>query len=169
MKSAFGYGVKAAPHLRCEVDDVLFIIRGMLVLSAIERSTWEGYNFQWDDGAVRRPNHHFDDNLHHPPMMVNTHCVEKGENPNLALYIEDDVVIFKVTRTIRGGDILLVDYGSEYNDELLQERTEARRKHQLQLMSRANKQHNYKCDKCGHTSHQNFRLRHYKQCRGKLS
>ena len=166
IKSTFGYAVKAAPNLKCKVDDVLFVMRGMIVVKEDERDEWDGYDFQWDDEEVRRPNHSFDSNYLHPPMMVNTHCVERGELPNLALFTEDDVVIFKVTRPIQGHDILLVDYGHKYNQELLEERAAARLKHLSELMSRGNKQHNFKCVKCGHTCHQRFRVRHYKQCLG---
>ena len=164
VKSEFGFAVKAGPNFSCDIDDVLFVIRGMIVVSEPDRHRWDGYDFQWDESEVRRPNHAFESNQYHPPMMVNTHCAEMGEVSNLSLYTEEDVVIFKVTKPIRGGDLLLVDYGDKYNAELLQEREAARRKHHLELMSRRNKQHNFKCKKCGHTCHQRFRLRHYSQC-----
>ena len=144
-------------------------MRGMVVLSPNERSTWEGYDFQWGLNEVRRPDHSFEENRLHPPMMANTHCAEKGEVPNLALFTEEDVVIFKVTKPITGGDVLLVDYGKEYNEELLLERREARQKHEAEIKARANRQHNFKCGNCGHTCHDKFRLRHYKQCAGNIA
>ena len=164
VKSPFGYAVKAAPRFKCEIDDVLFVIRGMIEVTDIDRQRWDGYDFQWGESEVRRPSHGFDSNVLHPPMMANTHCVEKGEVPNLALFNENDVVIFKATKPIRGGDLLLVDYGEKYNDELLQDRIAARLLHHGELMARANLQHNYKCSKCGHTCHQRFRLRHHMKC-----
>ena len=90
----------------------------MVQVSELDRLQWDGYDFQWDEDEVRRPNHPFECNKDHPPMMANTHCIEKGEVPNLALFTEDDVIIFKVTKPIRGGDVLLVNYGDKYNDDL---------------------------------------------------
>ena len=136
----------------------------MVCLSASEKTKWDGYTFWFDDKDERRPPHEPEDNHLHAPMMANTHCFEKNECFNLSLYHDADIVIFEASKPIRGGEMLVVDYGEEYNNELLLERQAARKRTAQILASRPHFSHNYKCPHCGYTCREKFRLSHYNSC-----
>ena len=144
---------------------MIFIIRGMRTITPQQKSKWTGYCFFFDKDDERRPPHPFSENILHPPMMVNTHCEEKNETFNLNLNVEEDCVVFEAVQDIGGGETLLVDYGSEYNNELLEERLQSDIQRKLDIASRKNRNHNFKCSKCGHTCHERFRLSHYNKCK----
>ena len=167
VKTKYGWGVKTCPHFRCAKDDAVFIIRGMISLKLSEKKEWCGYTFFFDVDDERRPSHKFSENVSHAPMMVNTHCEEKDESPNLTLHTDQDIVIFEATREIKGGEMLKVDYGSDYNKELLLERKAACQKREDDMAERPNINLKYKCSKCGQRFHSRFRLKHYNQCKAK--
>ena len=139
---------------------------GMKSLTPNQKKKWAGYSFYFDGEDDKRPPHPFSQNILHPPMMVNTHCEEHNETFNLLLKCEDDVVIFEAVRSIGGGETLMVDYGTEYNKELFEERQLERSKRKLQLESRKNRNHNFTCSKCGHTCNDRYRLKHFNKCSG---
>jgi hypothetical protein len=97
-------------------------------------------------------------------MMINTHCEEKNESFNLFLSTADDCVAFEAVRDIRGGETLLVDYGKDYNNELMEDRKQQVESRRIELEGRKDRNHNFKCSKCGHTCHQRYRLRHFNKC-----
>ena len=164
VKTPYGWGVRTCPSFACEADDAIFIIRGMIAVTASEKQEWCGYTFVFDKDDERRPPHSVGDNVAHAPMMVNTHCEEKNECHNLSLLTEEDIVIFEATRPIKGGEMLVVDYGSDYNKELLEERKAAIQRRRDDLSARRNITHSFKCPKCGQSCHMRFRLRHYNTC-----
>ena len=164
IKTAYGWGVRACPRFSCKQDDVLFVIRNMVRVSPNDKAQWDGYTFKFDDNDDRRPSHNADDDYLHPPMMANTHCFEKNESFNIALFQDADIVVFEASRPISGGDMLIVDYGDEYNHELLAEREAARKKRVEDLANRVHLSHNYTCPRCGHTCSQKFRIRHFNKC-----
>ena len=165
VTTAFNWGVKACPHFSCNTEDAVFIIRNMVPLTKADKTEWSGYTFFLDDNDERRPPHSFEQNDRHPPMMANTHCVEKNESPNLRLHYLEDIVIFEAIRPIRGNESLLVDYGDDYNSELFREREAARERRAKDLLNRKNIAHNFTCDKCGHTCHSRLRIKHFNKCK----
>ena len=167
VNTPYGWGVRACPSFLCEADDAVFIIRDMIRLNSSEKVEWFGYTFFFDHNDERRPSHDLCDNVCHAPMMVNTHCEEKNESPNLTLLTQDNIVIFEATRQIKGGEMLIVDYGSEYNQELMLEREAAKQRREDDFKARRNITHNYKCPRCGESCHSRFRLAHYNRCTAK--
>ena len=143
---------------------MVFIIQKMKTMTQEENKKWIGYTFSFDEGDERRPSHPFHENPLHPPMMVNTHCEEKGETYNLTLNYVDDNVIFEAVKDIVGGDKFVVDYGRDYNKELYEERQEQKRIRQQSISARRNLNHNFKCQHCGYTCHNKFRIRHFNEC-----
>jgi len=134
------------------VDDVIFVIRNMSTLTTTNEATeWVGYTFKFGDDDNRRPLHNFNENHLHAPMMANTHCFEKNECFNLALFNDGNAVIFEASRSIIGGDMLIVNYGEEYNNELFAERQAARKMRAEQLAKRVHLSHTFECPICGHT------------------
>ena len=166
VTTPFNWGVKTCPHFSCKTEDAVFIIRNMVRISAAEKAEWSGYTFFLNDLAdERRPPHSFDENERHPPMMANTHCIERNETPNISLHYLEDMVILEASRPIGGNESLLVDYGDDYNSELFRDRQAARERRAKELMNRKNIAHNYTCDKCGHTCHSRLRIKHYNKCK----
>ena len=98
-------------------------------------------------------------------MMAITYCFEDNECFNIALYHDDNIVIFEASRPIRGGDMLIADCGDEDNNELLMEREAARKRRVEELESRPHLSHSYKCRDCGHTCAPKFCLRHQNICK----
>ena len=168
IKTEYGWGVVACPKFSCKNEDVVFVIRNMIPVSADDKLVWDGYTFKFDEIDERRPPHHPDDNHLHAPMMANTHCFEKNECFNISLYHDSDIVIFEASKAIRGGDMLIVNYGDEYNNELFTERQAARKKRADEVANRVHLSHTYKCPRCGHTCAQKFRLSHFNKCLKKV-
>ena len=164
VRSPFGWSVVTCPKFKCKAGDMVFIIRGMRTISPEQKSKWAGYCFFFDNDDERRPPHPFCENVLHPPMMVNTHCEEKNELFNLSLNVEDDCVVLEAVKDIGGGQTLLVDYGSDYNKELFDERLQRQAQRKLDIDGRKNRNHNFKCSKCGHTCNERYRLSHYNKC-----
>ena len=146
---------------------MVFIINRMRKVTAQEKAKWLGYTFFFGDGDERRPSHPFHENVLHPPMLINPQCEEKNEAFNLCLNHVDDVVIFEAVKPIVGGEVFIVDYGKEYNQELYDDRQKKRLDRQEELQQRRNLNHNYKCKDCGYTCHNRFRLSHYSTCAGR--
>ena len=167
VKTEFGWGVQACPLFSCEPEAAVFVMRNMRPVLPQDKAEWIGYTFKLNDQDDFRPSHQARDNVLHAPMMANTHCIEKDETFNLSLYHDDDVVIFEASKPIRGGDMLIVDYGDEYNKELFIERIEARKRRAQELASRVHLSHSYKCPACGFTCAPRFRLRHFNKCKHK--
>ena len=164
VKTPYGWGVKACPLFSCESEDAVFVIRNVVPVSPSEKAAWLGYTFKIDDIETRPP-HKAEENCLHAPMMANTHCFEGNECFNISLYHDDNIVIFEASRPIRGGDMLIVDYGEDYNNELLVEREAARKRRVQELESRPHLSHKYKCRDCGHTCAPKFRLSHQNICK----
>ena len=143
---------------------MVFVIQNMKKLTEREKKKWAGYTFWFDENDERRPSHSFHENPLHPPMMINTHCEEKKESCNLTLNNIDDVVIFEAVKDIVGGDKFMVDYGNDYNKELYDERQAKKTARQQDISGRRNLNHNFKCEHCGYTCHNKFRLRHFTTC-----
>ena len=59
---------------------------------------------------------------------------------------------------------MMVDYGSEYNKELYDERELQRKEREVELDGRRNRNHNFTCSKCGHSCNDRYRLKHYNLC-----
>ena len=163
VKTPYGWGVRACPLFSCERDDAVFVIRNMIPLLPQDKAAWDGYTFWYDDKTEVRPSHTAESNHLHAPMMANTHCFENNECFNLSLYHDDNIVIFEASKPIRGGDMIIVDYGDEYNNELWIEREGARKRRAEEIASRVHFSHTYKCPYCGHTCAPKFRLRHFNQ------
>ena len=130
------------------------------------RDKWRGYTFNFEGEGDRRPDHPFYENVLHPPMMINTFCQEDSENFNLIIVVDGDSVEFEATVDINGGDMFRVDYGSDYNDELFQDRQRAREQREQEKAMRRNKNFNFKCPKCGFQCQNRFRIKHYNVCPG---
>ena len=145
----------------------MFVLRNVIRVSPTDKDDWLGYTFKLDDEDDRRPSHHATENHLHAPMMANTHCSEKNELFNLSLFHDVDIIIFEATRPIRGGEMLMVDYGDDYTKELLTERENARKMRAQNLASRVHLSHSYKCPDCGHTCAPKFRLPHFNSCHSK--
>ena len=143
---------------------MVFIIRGMRTVTPNQKKKWTGYTFNFGENDDRRPPHPFSANILHAPMMANTHCMEKHEHFNLDLKTEGDCVVFEAVRDIFGGETLLVDYGSEYNQELFEERERLRLAAANELNSRRSRNHTFRCSKCGHTCQQRYRIAHFRAC-----
>ena len=164
VRSAFGWSVVTCPKFKCKTGDLVLILRHMKTVKAIEKKKLMGYTFNFGLNDDRRPPHPFSQNCLHPPMMINTHCEENNETFNLILTTEQDCVAFEAVCNIGGGETLKVDYGKDYNNELLEERKQLRESRQKELAGRKNRNHNFRCSKCGHTCHQRYRLSHYNKC-----
>ena len=101
------------------------MVRNVISVSADDKKEWDGYTFWLDEKSEKRPSHKREDNHLHAPMMANTNCIEENEHFNLSLFHDDTLVIFEASREIGGGEMLFVDYGDEYNQELQSEREAA--------------------------------------------
>ena len=140
------------------------MVRNVISVSADDKKEWDGYTFWLDEKSEKRPSHKREDNHLHAPMMANTNCIEENEHFNLSLFHDDTLVIFEASREIGGGEMLFVDYGDEYNQELQSEREAARKRAADSLARRAHFSHNYTCPCCGKTCRAKFRLSHYNSC-----
>jgi len=140
--------VVTCPKFKCKTGDLLFIIRNLKTVKANEAIKWTGYTFNFGLNDDRRPQHPFHQNCLHPPMMINTHCEELNETFNLSLTTSEDNVGFEAVRDIAGGETLMVDYGSDYNKELFDDRKHLIECRQKELEERKNRNHNFKCEKC---------------------
>ena len=170
MNTAFGYGVVTCQHFTCKKGDIVFCVRDCIPVPDEQRDIWDGYIFDASNGVSYIPNHPFEENKVHPPIMVNTHCIEKKEIPNLKLFDHNtNVIIFEATRRITGGQTLLVKYSGKYNKELQIERSIARRNAECaryaDMSSRPNKSFSRQCHLCGHQCQPKFFLKHYNLCK----
>jgi hypothetical protein len=101
-------------------------------------------------------------------MLVNTHCEEKGEVPNLTIFIDDeDRVLFEATQPIIGVQRLLVDYGKKYNTILRKKREEQQAARSFELKNRHNRNHDFRCPICDQAMHRTRMLGHLAQCRNR--
>ena len=167
IHTAFGYGVRACDSFRCGSDEVVFVIPSCKQIQPEERSTWDGYTFTTSDGVDVIPPHQFVENYLHPPMMANAPCEELNEACNLKLFDLDGTIVFQSCREIRGRDLLLVDYGESYCNDLVIEREKARSKKAEDMVSRPNISFSHKCPRCGHTCQPKFAMKHFKICNKK--
>ena len=167
VTTPFNWGVKACPKFSCNTDDAVFVVRDMIPITKADKAQWSGYTFFLDTDDERRAPHPFEQNDRHPPMMANTHCIENNEAPNIRLHYLEDMVIFEAIRAIQGNEMLLVDYGDDYNSELFQERQAARARRTQELNNRRNIAHNYTCDKCAFTCHSRLRIKHFNECKAR--
>ena len=116
VKTEFGWGLSTWSNFRCDAGDPVFIIENLVKCSKVTQKQWDGYLFKFGRFDVRRPDIHLSEVANHAPMLINTHCEEKGEVPNLTILVDDqDRVIFEATQQIIGVQRLLVDYGKKYN------------------------------------------------------
>ena len=166
VKTQFGWGVSTTPNFRCDAGDPVFIIENLVKCSKITQKQWDGYLFKFGSLDIRRPDIHLSEVANHAPMLINTHCEEKGEVPNLTILVDDqDRVIFEATQQIIGVQRLLVDYGKKYNTMLRNSRADQQAAKSAELKNRRHRTHNFRCSICDQAMHRKRMLGHLAQCR----
>lgn len=168
MKTSFGWGVSTWSNFRCDAGDPVFIIQNLVKCSKVTQEQWDGYLFKFGNCDIRRPSFDLSEVGNHAPMLVNTHCEEKGEVPNLTILIDDeDRVLFEATQPIIGVQPLLVDYGKKYNTILRKKREEQQAAKSFELKNRRNRTHDFRCPICDQAMHRTRMLGHLAQCRNR--
>ena len=162
-----GYGIKTGKAFLCPKGAVLFHLKGLTVVQAEEADTWQGFVFDGAGGKQYKPACDRADVDKYPPLLINCPSRENGETNNLRITIWQDQAKFVVTKTIRGGEKLLVVYGGAMSRHLRKTRENNRAATFAQYTERRQPGHcitaNSYCA-CGHVGLFKFRLRHWRNC-----